>query len=182
MNNDTEARLATRRSFLPLGLAMALAVAAGCQQAAPSRLALNPTRPIGPYSGGVLAGKTLYASGQVGLDPKTGELVAGGTASEVNQALVNVGAILRSANFDYRDVVTATVYLADMADYDTMNKIYAGFFREPYPARTTVAVKELPRGARVEISVVAVEGGAAGFKSSTAVKTSREDIHPSFSD
>lgn len=175
----TRIRPATRLPFLAVAL---VALAAGCQQTAPSRLALNPGRPIGPYSGGILAGKTLYSSGQVGVDPKTGELVPGGTAAEVNQALVNLGAVLRSANFDYRDVVSATVYLADMADFDTMNKVYAGFFREPYPARTTVGVKELPRGARVEISVVAVEGGTAGFRSSTAERSPREDIHPSLSD
>jgi 2-iminobutanoate/2-iminopropanoate deaminase len=173
---------ARRPASVLAALALCAAAAAGCQQTAPSRLALNPSRPIGPYSGGIVAGPTLFASGQIGVDPRTNEIVEGGTPAQVKQALVNVGAVLRSGNLDYRDVVSATVYLADMADYDVMNKVYAGFFREPYPARTTVAVKDLPRGAKVEISVIAVAGGAAGLKASTATPTSREDIYPDFAD
>ena len=163
-------------------LAVALAAAAGCQQQSGARVALSPTKTVGPYSGGILAGRTLYASGQIGVDAATGELVRGGTAAETAMAMKNVATLLRAANLDFRDIVSVTVHLADIADYDAMNKIYAQFFSDPLPARTTVAVKDLPRGAKVEITVIAVEGGVAAQQKSRVDREKRDDLGPSFTD
>jgi 2-iminobutanoate/2-iminopropanoate deaminase len=103
----------------------------------------------------VLAGKTLYISGQIPLDPKTGVISASGIAEQTEQALINIGAILKEAGYDYSNVVKATVLLHDMADFGTMNEVYSKFFKEKCPARAAFAVKELPKGALVEIEAVA---------------------------
>jgi len=114
---------------------------------------------IGPYSQGVLlereGGRTLYASGQIALDPATGELVKGDVAAQTERALKNVEAVLASAGFGLADVVKTTVFLADMADFAAMNEVYGKRFGQRPPARSTVAVAGLPKGARVEIEVVA---------------------------
>jgi reactive intermediate/imine deaminase len=112
---------------------------------------------IGPYSQAVAAGDTVYLSGQIGLDPKSGKLVEGGISAETKQVLENIKAVLSAAGSDETQVVSVNVYLTDMNDFAAMNDIYAGFFKEPFPARATVAVKSLPKGAKVEISVVAVK-------------------------
>ncbi len=112
--------------------------------------------PIGPYSQAVLAGDTLYVAGQVGLDPATGALVAGGIREETRRVLANLRAVLEAGGFGPRDVVQATVYLADLAEFPAMNEVYAGFFDADPPARATVQVAALPKGARVEIALVAV--------------------------
>src|SRR5262245_2383442 len=169
------------RSVFSMTVATIL-VSGGCQEA-PPRMALNPTRSIGPYSSGIATGSTLFSSGLIGLDPKTGEIVKGGIEVEAKQALVNLGAVLRSGNLEYSDVVTATVYLTDINDYDEMNKVYVGFFKEPFPARTAVEVKSLPRGAKFEISVIAVSGGKAGYKANEAAsRPDREKSLPAFAD
>lgn len=111
---------------------------------------------IGPYSQAVLAGDTLYCSGQIPIDPKTGSLVSGGIEQETERVLENLGAVLRDAGFDFANVVRCTVYLADINDYATVNEVYARYFSEMPPAREAVQVSALPRGCSVEISCVAV--------------------------
>lgn len=111
---------------------------------------------IGPYSQAVRHGRMLFCSGQIGIDPATGELVPGGVEAETRQVLLNLAAILATAGASTDSVVKTTIYLVDLADFERVNRIYASFFAEPFPARATVGVKELPRGARVEIEAVAL--------------------------
>jgi 2-iminobutanoate/2-iminopropanoate deaminase len=110
---------------------------------------------IGPYSQAVLVGETLYCSGQIALDPKSGELVKGSIADETKQVMKNIGAVLKAAGMDYGNVVKASIFMADMADYAEINKVYAEYFKENPPAREAVAVKTLPKEVGVEISVIA---------------------------
>ncbi|KAM7294353.1 2-iminobutanoate/2-iminopropanoate deaminase isoform X1 [Ixodes scapularis] len=112
---------------------------------------------IGPYSHAVRAGGTMYLSGQVGMDPKTGNLVPGGIVPETRQALTNLGKILEAGRMNYKNVVKCTVYLADMNEFGDMNKVYTEFFTEKYPARAAFQVGRLPKDARVEIEAVAVD-------------------------
>lgn len=112
---------------------------------------------IGPYSQAILANDTLYCSGQIAIDPETGTMITEGLEAETERVLKNLGAVLRSAQMNYESVVRCTVYLTDMNDYALVNEVYARYFREDPPARETVAVKALPRGARVEISCIAVK-------------------------
>ncbi|XP_061425583.1 2-iminobutanoate/2-iminopropanoate deaminase-like [Lethenteron reissneri] len=111
-----------------------------------------------PYSQAVQAGRTLYVSGQVGLEPGSGLLVQGGTGAQTRQALKNIGMILKGANCDYKNVVKTTVLLADMKDFSAVNEVYAEFFSSRFPARAAYQVMALPRGASVEIEAVAVLG------------------------
>nr|XP_032815279.1 2-iminobutanoate/2-iminopropanoate deaminase-like isoform X2 [Petromyzon marinus]XP_032815280.1 2-iminobutanoate/2-iminopropanoate deaminase-like isoform X2 [Petromyzon marinus]XP_032815282.1 2-iminobutanoate/2-iminopropanoate deaminase-like isoform X2 [Petromyzon marinus] len=111
-----------------------------------------------PYSQAVQAGRTLYVSGQVGLEPGSGLLVHGGTGAQARQALKNIGMILKGANCDYKNVVKTTVLLADMKDFSAVNEAYAEFFSSRFPARAAYQVMALPRGASVEIEAVAVLG------------------------
>jgi 2-iminobutanoate/2-iminopropanoate deaminase len=111
---------------------------------------------IGPYSQGIRAGALVYTAGQVGLDPASGDLVDGGVAEQTDRALRNLTAVLDAAGVSLDRVVKTTVFLADMADFAAMNEVYAGHFSAPFPARSTIAVKELPKGALVEIEAVAV--------------------------
>jgi 2-iminobutanoate/2-iminopropanoate deaminase len=113
--------------------------------------------PVGPYSQGILFGSTLYCSGQIGIDPNTGELVEGGIEAETDQVLKNLGAILRAANMDYQDVVMATIFLTDLDGYSAMNQVYARYFDVAPPARQAVEVDRIPADANVEISVVAIK-------------------------
>ena len=113
---------------------------------------------LGPYSVAVRTGDTLYCSGQLGLDPENGELVPGCAGCQTRQALANVSAVLEAAGLAFDDVVKTTVFLSDMENFGKMNGVYAEFFAEPYPARSTVAVKTLPKDALVEIEVIAVAG------------------------
>jgi 2-iminobutanoate/2-iminopropanoate deaminase len=110
---------------------------------------------IGPYSQAVKAGGFLFLSGQVSLDPATGTLVQGGVAEETRQCLRNLGEVLKAAGLGFEDVVRTTVFLADMADFERMNRVYAEVFGEHRPARSTVQVAGLPREARVEIDAIA---------------------------
>ncbi len=114
-------------------------------------------RAVGPYSIAMRAGKQVFTAGQIGLDPQTGELVAGGIEAETRQALVNLKHILEAAGCRLEDVVKTTVFLRDMADFASMNAVYAEFFVQNPPARTTIAVAALPKGARVEIEAIAVQ-------------------------
>ena len=113
------------------------------------------TPPVGPFAQGAWAGDLLYASGQVGQDPLTGAIVAGGLEAETRQAFENVRRVLAAAELGFEHVIKAHVFLADMNDFAAMNAIYSEMFAAPYPARTTVQVAKLPLDARVEIDVVA---------------------------
>lgn len=110
---------------------------------------------IGPYSQAVDTGTFVYASGQIPVNPATGEIPEGITA-QTAQSLANVGAILRQAGLDYSNVVKTTVFLRDMGDFAAMNAVYGEVFAQPYPARSAVAVRELPKGVLVEIEVIAL--------------------------
>ena len=114
---------------------------------------------IGPYSQAVRANGFLFTAGQVALDPDRGELVAGGITEQTTRALENLRAILAAAGSDFSQVVKTTVFLVDMADFSAMNEIYSRAFGDHRPARSTVAVAGLPRGARVEIEVIAAVSG-----------------------
>jgi 2-iminobutanoate/2-iminopropanoate deaminase len=111
---------------------------------------------IGPYSQAVVAGGFLFSAGQIGLDPESGELVSTDTVAQAHRVFRNLAAVLEEAGLGFRDVVRTTVYLADMAEFPVVNAVYAEYFEEPYPARSTVAAAGLPKGARVEIDVVAL--------------------------
>jgi len=111
---------------------------------------------IGPYSQAVRAGGLVFCSGQIALDPGTGELVAGGIGEQTRQVLRNLGAVLQAAGASLDDVVRTTVYLADLGDFAAMNAAYGEFFGQPAPARATVQAARLPRDARVEIDAIAV--------------------------
>jgi 2-iminobutanoate/2-iminopropanoate deaminase len=117
--------------------------------------AVGAPKAIGPYSQAVVANGFLFTAGQVALDPEKGELVAGGIREQTTRALDNLREILSAAGSDFSNVVKTTVFLVDMADFTPMNEIYARAFGEHRPARSTVAVAALPRGARVEIEVIA---------------------------
>ena len=110
---------------------------------------------IGPYSQAIKVGNLVYTSGQIPIDPATGVFVEGGIKEQTRQSLTNIKAILTEADLSMSNVVKTTVFLADMNDFADMNAVYAEFFAEPYPARSAVAVKTLPKGALVEIEVVA---------------------------
>lgn len=110
---------------------------------------------IGPYSQAIQVGNLIYTSGQIPIDPATGQLVEGGIKEQTRQSLSNIQAILQEAGLTMTSVVKTTVFMADMADFAEMNSVYAEFFTEPYPARSAVAVKTLPKNALVEIEVVA---------------------------
>ena len=115
----------------------------------------NAPAAIGPYSQAIKVGNLIYTSGQIPIDPATGALVAGGIKEQTRQSLLNVQAILKEAELSMSSVVKTTVFMADMNDFADMNAVYAEFFTEPYPARSAVTVKALPKGALVEIEVVA---------------------------
>lgn len=110
---------------------------------------------IGPYSQAIKVENLVYTSGQIPIDPTTGAFVEGGIKEQTRQSLANIKAILAEAGLNMSNVVKTTVFLADMNDFADMNAVYAEFFTEPYPARSAVAVKTLPKGALVEIEVVA---------------------------
>jgi len=110
---------------------------------------------IGPYSQAIRVGNLIYTSGQIPIDPATGAFVEGGIKEQTRQSLTNVKAILEEAGTSMANVIKTTVFMADMADFADMNGVYAEFFSEPFPARSAVAVKTLPKGALVEIEVIA---------------------------
>ena len=110
---------------------------------------------LGPYSQAIVAGCLVFASGQVPIDPATGNFVEGGIKEQTKQSLTNVSNVLAEAGIDLSHVVKTTVFLSDMDNFAAMNEVYATFFSEPYPARSAVAVKTLPKGALVEIEVIA---------------------------
>ena len=112
---------------------------------------------IGPYSQAIEAGGTIYVSGQLPINPATGQFAEGGIKELTRQSLTNLQHILQQAGCDMQHVVKTSVFLADMNDFAEMNEVYAEFFKAPFPARSAVAVKTLPKGARVEIECIDVK-------------------------
>jgi 2-iminobutanoate/2-iminopropanoate deaminase len=115
-------------------------------------------RPIGPYSQAVKAGNMLFVSGQIPIDPKTGEVVKGGIKEQTRQVLENIKAVLEAAGYTLNDVTMAFVFLADMNMFPEYNEVYAQYFKEKPPARVTVQAARLPRDVLIEIAVIAVRG------------------------
>jgi len=144
---------------LGLGLSMSLGLWPADGAQAPAKSAYKGVvTPIGPYSPGVGTGSTVYLSGQIGIDPATNQLVAGGTEAEARRVMENLGAVLKEAGVGYGNVVKTTIYMVDLAEFAKVNEIYGTFFPagSVAPARSTVQVAALPRGARIEIDFVAV--------------------------
>ena len=112
---------------------------------------------IWPYSQAIEANGMIFASGQIPIDPATGQFVEGGIQEQTRQALTNARNILQAAGTDMENVIKTTVYLSDIHNFAAMNEVYAQFFTEPFPARSAVAVKDLPKGALVEIEVLAIK-------------------------
>lgn len=115
----------------------------------------NAPAPIGPYSQGVITGNMVFLSGQVAIDPATGELNIGSIKAETQQVMNNIAALLAEAGINFSHVVKTTIFLSDMSLFNEVNEVYAGYFSGNYPARETVAVKGLPRNVNVEISMIA---------------------------
>lgn len=122
---------------------------------------------IGPYSQAVRVGSTLYCAGQIPLDPKTGQIVAGDITDQTKRVMQNITAVLQAAGLSFDHVVKTTIFLTDFADFQTVNEIYGSVFKKDPPARSTVQVAALPKNARVEIEVIAVgEGGGVASDTS----------------
>lgn len=116
--------------------------------------------PIGPYSQAVNCRNSLYVSGQIALNPETGELVKDTLQAETHQVMKNMKAIVEAADFSMSEVVKCTIFITDMADFAVINEIYGGYFFKKYPARETVEVAGLPKGVRVEISCIAMRSAS----------------------
>jgi|SRR5262245_693120 2-iminobutanoate/2-iminopropanoate deaminase len=123
---------------------------------------------IGPYSQAVRSGRFLFCSGQIPLDPQSGEIVSGDIATQTRRVLDNIGAILRMEGLTFNNVVKTTIFLTNLTDFQTVNEVYGSYFKQDPPARSTVQVSALPRGANVEIEVIA----AAAEADQTAYDTS----------
>jgi len=120
----------------------------------------SPSAPkaIGPYSQAIVAGELLFCSGQIPLDPSSGLLVEGDIKAQTRRVLDNLGALLAAAGCDFNAVVRTTIFLVDLGDFNAVNEVYGGYFQGMPPARATVQVAALPRGARVEIDAIATIG------------------------
>jgi len=118
-------------------------------------LTQHAPEPIGPYSQAIQIGSELYCSGQIPLDPQTGEIIHGGVEQQTERVIENIGAVLCAAGCQFADVVKTTIFLVDMKDFPTVNAVYERYFGASKPARSTIAVAGLPRGARVEIECIA---------------------------
>ena len=114
---------------------------------------------VGPYSQAVRVGSTIYCAGQIPLEPKSGQIVAGGIDAQTKRVMENIGAVLRAEGLTFENVAKTTIFLADLDDFQTVNEIYGSYFKQAPPARSTVQVAALPKGARVEIEVIAIAGG-----------------------
>ena len=115
----------------------------------------NAPKAIGPYSQAVRVGDLLFLSGQVPLDPATGQLIEGDISAQTRRVMDNLDAVLKSAGLSFTDVARTTIFLADMNDFAKVNEVYGSYFTEPFPARATVQVARLPKDARVEIDAIA---------------------------
>ena len=114
---------------------------------------------IGPYSQAIRSGNMLYLSGQTPLDPATGEMVAGGIETQATRVFENLKAVLAAGGASFDNVVRVAIYMIDLGNFGAVNEVMKKYFNEPYPARSTIGVAALPRGAAVEIDVIAVTGG-----------------------
>ncbi|HZR05474.1 MAG TPA: RidA family protein [Candidatus Udaeobacter sp.] len=123
---------------------------------------------IGPYSQAVRSGSFLFCSGQIPLDPKSGQIVSGDIAAQTRRVLDNIGAILKTGGLTFDHVVKTTIFLTDLGEFQTVNEIYGSYFKQDPPARSTVQVAALPKGANVEIEVIAIayEGGQTAYDTS----------------
>jgi 2-iminobutanoate/2-iminopropanoate deaminase len=126
---------------------------------------------IGPYSQAVRVGSTIYCAGQIPLDPKSGQIVSGDMAAQTRQVLDNIAAVLKAEGATFENVVKTTIFLTDLGDFQTVNEIYGSYFKQQPPARSTVQVSALPKGANVEIEVIAVANNG-GSGAQTAYDTS----------
>jgi len=111
---------------------------------------------VGPYSQAIAAGNVLFCAGQIPLNPETGEIVQGDLSAQTMQVLENLAAVLKANGMNFSHVVKTTVFLTDLANFAKMNEVYANYFAEPYPARSTVQVAALPKGSNVEIEAIAI--------------------------
>jgi 2-iminobutanoate/2-iminopropanoate deaminase len=116
---------------------------------------LDAPKAIGPYSPAVRAGQLLFVSGQVPIDPATGNMIEGDITAQTRRVLDNICALLKAGGLAFADVVRTTIFLAEMNDFTAVNEVYATYFSQPFPARATVQVARLPKDARVEIDVIA---------------------------
>jgi len=117
---------------------------------------------VGPYSQAVRIGSTVYCAGQIPLDPKSGQIVSKDISEQTRRVLDNISAILKAEGLSFENIVKTTIFLTDLADFQTVNEIYASYFKQAPPARSTVQVAALPKGARIEIEAIAVtEGGSS---------------------
>jgi 2-iminobutanoate/2-iminopropanoate deaminase len=123
---------------------------------------------IGPYSQGMRSGRFLFCSGQISLDPKSGEIVSGDIATQTRRVLDNVAALLRIDGLTFDHVVKTTIFLTNLADFQTVNEIYGSYFKKDPPARSTVQVSALPRGANVEIEIIAAAAEADQIANDTS--------------
>lgn len=121
-------------------------------------LTQNAPAPIGPYAQAIQVGQFLFCSGQVPIDPKTGQIEAKDVRSQTEQVMKNIGEVLRAAGAGFSNIVKTTIFLKSMGDFATVNEVYGSVLKEPYPARSTVEVAALPKGSLVEIEVLAVVG------------------------
>src|SRR5213595_2401833 len=126
---------------------------------------------VGPYSQAVRVGSTIYCAGQIPLDPKSGQIVPGDIGAQTRRVLENITAVLKAEGLSFQNIVKTTVFLTDLADFQTVNEIYASYFKKEAPARSTVQVPALPKGARVEIEAIAV-ADQSETSSQTAYDTS----------
>ena len=126
---------------------------------------------LGPYSQAVRVGSTIYCAGQIPLDPKTGEIVSGGIEAQTRRVMDNITAVLKAEGLSCDNVVKTTIFLADLADFQKVNEIYGSYFKQAPPARSTVQVAALPKGARVEIETIAV-ADSGGSSAEVAADTS----------
>ncbi len=126
---------------------------------------------VGPYSQAVRVGSTVYCAGQIPLDPKSGQIVPGDIGAQTRRVLENIAAVLRAESLSFENIVKTTVFLTNLSDFQTVNEIYGSYFKKDAPARSTVQVPALPKGANVEIEVIAVANGN-GLSGEIAADTS----------
>jgi 2-iminobutanoate/2-iminopropanoate deaminase len=117
----------------------------------------NAPAPIGPYNQAVLSGNTLYVSGAIAIEVSSGNMIQTDIEAETHQAMKNLGEILKAANMDYSNIVKSTIFVTDLGNFAKINAVYGSYFKSDFPARETVQVSALPKGANVEISVIAVK-------------------------
>jgi len=123
---------------------------------------------VGPYSQAVRVGSTIYCAGQIPLDPKSGQIVSGDISAQTRRVLDNVAAILKAEGLTFDNIVKTTIFLTNLGDFQTVNEVYGSYFRNQPPARSTVQVSALPKGANVEIEVIAVAGNGEGTVADTS--------------